>query len=118
MRIAIPVSSKEGLSSSVAQHFGRCPSYAILNEEGELTEFLDNTSEHNGGQGLPPELLRDNNVQVLICHGIGPKALHLCRDFDIVVYVGNRGTADEIFKQWKERQINPAGDSDVCGSHR
>jgi len=58
MKIVIPTDSKKGLDDQIAEHFGRCKTYTFLNEEGELLEIIDNTSEHNGGQGLPPELMK------------------------------------------------------------
>ena len=59
MKIVIPTNSKIGLNDEIAEHFGRCLTYTFLNEKGEVLEIIENTSEHNGGQGLPPELIKN-----------------------------------------------------------
>ena len=63
MRIAIPTEGKMGLEESVAYHFGRGETYTVLDENGKLIEVIDNESEHMGGEGLPPELLRKHGVR-------------------------------------------------------
>jgi len=54
MKIVIPTNNRKGLDDKVAEHFGRCLTYTFLNENGEVIEIVDNTSEHMGGNGLPP----------------------------------------------------------------
>jgi len=57
MKIVIPTNSNKGLEDQVADHFGRCLYYIFLNEKGKMLETIENTSEHMGGTGLPPELI-------------------------------------------------------------
>lgn len=114
MKIAIPTIEK----NLVAEHFGRCPAYTILNENGKFQETLANTSSHMGGQGLPPELLQQNGINVLLCKGIGPRALQMCQKFQIDIYVDSSRTIEDIFNKWKSNGIEQASLNDVCEEHR
>jgi len=118
MKIVVPTNDKKGLDDKVAEHFGRCPTYTFLNEKGELLEIIDNTSEHMGGKGLPPELMKKHGADILLCKDLGPRALALCSQLRIDVYVSEAETVREIFKMWKNNKIKKAGSKDVCGEHK
>jgi len=114
MKVVVPTDSKKGLSDKVAEHFGRCKTYTFLDEEGNIVEILENTSEHMGGAGLPPELMRKHGAEVLLCKGLGSRALDLCKKYGIDVYVYQAETVKEIFELWKNKKIKRAGLEDVC----
>jgi predicted Fe-Mo cluster-binding NifX family protein len=83
MRIVVPTDDKMGLNCRVAEHFGRCNTYTFLSENGSVVEIMENTSEHMGGRGLPPELMKKHGANILLCKGLGPRALNLCKEFGI-----------------------------------
>ena len=64
MKIVIPTNNKKGLNDDVANHFGLCKTFTFLNEKGELIEIIENTSEHMGGSGLPPDLIKKHKADV------------------------------------------------------
>jgi len=66
-----------------------------LNENGKVVEIIDNISEHMGGSGLPPELMKKHGANVLLCKGLGPRALNLCKQLEIDVYVCQAKTVKE-----------------------
>jgi len=114
MRIAIPTEGKGGLDDKAAEHFGRCPTYTILDENGELIEIIENTSEHMGGTGLPPELMKKNNINIMLCRGLGYRAIELFNGFGIDVYVCQEKTAKDMFDKWKSGELKKAGKEDAC----
>lgn len=118
MKIVIPTDSKKGMDDKIAEHFGRCNTYTFLNEEGKVLEIIENTSEHMGGQGLPPEIMKEHNANVLLCRGLGPRALTLCEEFGIEVYVKQAETVKDIFEMWKNNQLQKASSDDVCEEHK
>ena len=118
MKIVIPTDSKKGLDDKIAEHFGRCNTYTFLDENGKVIEIIDNTSEHMGGVGLPPELMKKHSANVLLCRGLGPRALNLCKDFGIEVYVQQAETVKEIFELWKNNKLQKASPEDVCEEHK
>ncbi|MEA3230118.1 MAG: NifB/NifX family molybdenum-iron cluster-binding protein [archaeon] len=118
MRIVIPTDDKEGLEGAAAEHFGRCNTYTFLDENGSVLEIIDNTSEHMGGSGLPPELMKKHEADVLLCNGLGPRALTLCKELGIDVYVCRAETVKDMFDMWKNKKIEKAGSEDVCEEHK
>ena len=118
MKIVIPTDNKKGIEDTVAEHFGRCLTYTFLNEKGEVVEIIDNASEHMGGVGLPPELMKKYGADILLCGDLGPRALSLCEKLGIDVYVSQAETVKEIFEMWKNNKIKKAGAEDVCEQHK
>ena len=118
MKIAIPTDEKKGLIDSVAEHFGRCKTYTFLDETGNVVDIIDNTSEHNNGVGLPPELMKKHKANILLCKGIGPRALSLCSEYNIDVYVYPAKKVEELFDLWKNNRIKKANSNDVCKEHK
>ena len=114
MKLIIPTNDKDGLNAKVAIHFGRCNTYTIIDENGSLVEVIDNTSEHNGGKGLPPELMKEHNANILLCKGLGRRALNLCQEFDIKVFVDDSETVKDIFDAWKNGKLKEATVNDAC----
>ncbi len=103
MKIVIPTDGRNGLKDAVAQHFGRCSTYTFLDEKGKLLEIIDNSSEHMGGKGLPPELMKQHKANVLLCKGLGPRALELCSQFGIEIFVFEAEKVKEMFDAWKNK---------------
>lgn len=118
MKIAVPTNDKNGLDAIVSEHFGRCDTYTIIDEKGDIIKIIANTSSHNGGEGLPPELLKKNEVNILLCHGIGPSALTLCQKLSVQVYVNKGKTVKEIFHEWEIISHKEATLDDICEGHK
>ena len=118
MKIVIPTDDKKGLGDKIAEHFGRCNTYTFLDENGKVLEIIDNTSEHMGGVGLPPELMKKHNANILLCRGLGPRALNFCQELGIEVYVKDTATVQGIFEMWKSNQLQKATTGDVCEEHK
>jgi len=117
MKIVIPTNGNKGLTEKVSEHFGRCQTYTFLDENGKIVEIINNTSEHMGGQGLPPELMKANGAHILLCRGLGPRALTLCQQLGIAVYVNDSETVTEIFYNWKNNNLIQAGPESACKNH-
>ena len=118
MKIVVPTDGKTGLKDKVANHFGRCQTYTFLDEKGEVIEIIKNTSEHMGGQGLPPELMKQHGADILLCHDLGSRAISLCEELGIDVYTCRAETVKEIFKMWENNKIEKAGMEDACEQHK
>jgi predicted Fe-Mo cluster-binding NifX family protein len=118
LKIAIPTNGRNGLDEKIAEHFGRCGTYTFLNENGDILEIIENTSEHMGGKGLPPELMKARGANILLCRDLGPKALSLCEEFGIEVYVGQAETVKDIFEMRKNNKLKKATLNDVCEEHK
>lgn len=118
IKIVIPTNDIKGLDDVVADHFGRCQTYTFLNEKGEVIEIIRNTSEHMGGIGTPPELMKQHEANILLCKDLGPKALDLCSQLNILVYVDQSESVREIYKLWKDKKLTKASTEDACQQHK
>ncbi len=118
MKIVIPTNNKTGLDDKIAEHFGRCLTYTFLDKEGKIIKIIDNTSEHMGGIGLPPELMKKYGADILLCKDLGPRALTLCRELGIEVYTCQAETVKDCFKLWQDNKLKKAGIEDVCEQHK
>ena len=118
MKIVIPTNNEKGLDDKIAEHFGRCLTYTFLNEKGEVIEIINNTSEHMGGVGLPPELMKKHEADVLLCRGLGSRAVNLCKDLGIDVYVHQAERVKDIFKLWQNKKLKKTGAEGACEHQR
>lgn len=118
MKIVVPTNNKEGLGAQIAEHFGRCLTYTFLDETGKVLEIIDNTSRHMNGAGLPPELMKKHKADVLLCRGLGPRAINLCKELGIDVYVYEANTVRDIFNLWQDNKLKKAGVEDSCEQHK
>jgi len=94
MRIAI---STEG--DFVSAHFGRCPSFTIVNIENDKIlkkEVLENPGHE---PGLIPQFLHQKGVECIICGGMGMKAVGFFNEFRIQTIVGVSGRINEVIEK-------------------
>jgi predicted Fe-Mo cluster-binding NifX family protein len=117
MKVSVPVMDRSGMASTVGAHFGKVPAYAIYNTESGELNFLDNTSEHLGGVGMPPELLSKADVEVVLCSGLGPKAVDMLTSLKIQVHVGAKGTVQDTLDAWKAGKLPKANQDNACKEH-
>jgi len=117
MKIAIPTKGKKGLKEMVSDHFGRCDTYTILNEKGDIIEYIDNNSIHSQGEFFPPEILKNNDIDTVICKELGPRALQFLRKLRIAVYISSGSTVQDIFENWKNNKKLHATMKDICKDH-
>ncbi|MFX1519379.1 MAG: NifB/NifX family molybdenum-iron cluster-binding protein [Promethearchaeota archaeon] len=118
MRISVPSMGTKGLAEEVSPHFGRAPIFTIYDTETEKVEVVPNTSTHMGGQGYPPELMHVNRVDIMLCSGLGPRAVQMFEQLGIRVYVGAMGTVKTTIDAWKNGTLQEATDENVCKEHR
>ncbi len=118
MRIAIPTDSEKGIDDTVCQHFGRCRTFTFIDEEGTVLEIIENKSEHFGGIGKPPTLLKEHKADILLCRGLGPRAVQMFEGFGIKVYVCQAETVKDMLQLWKEDKATPASAENACKEHR
>ena len=83
----------------VSAHFGRCPSFTIVEiEGGKLVNrtVIDNPGHH---PGFLPQFLHKNGVNAIVAGGMGQRALGLFAEAGIEVIVGISGNLDEVINK-------------------
>ncbi|MDH7508634.1 MAG: NifB/NifX family molybdenum-iron cluster-binding protein [Methanomassiliicoccales archaeon] len=117
MKICIPTMGYRGIYEMVGEHFGKVPTYTIIDTETNEIKVIENTSEHRGGVGLPPELIKKAGADAILVSGLGLRALEIFKKLGIKVYTGARGTVEETLAMFKQGKLAIAGADDACREH-
>jgi predicted Fe-Mo cluster-binding NifX family protein len=110
MRVAI--STDQGY---VSAHFGRCPSYTIVDiKEGQI---LNREEIPNPGHqpGFLPQFLSQRGVNCIIAGGMGPRAQALFSQKNIETIIGVQGSIDEAINKLINQELESG--EDLC-DHR
>ena len=94
MKIAI---STEG--DFVSAHFGRCPSFTIVEIDGNKLvnmNVIDNPGHH---PGFLPEFLHSKGVEYIVAGGMGMRAVELFAETGIKTILGVSGEVEEVVDQ-------------------
>lgn len=117
MKVCIPTIGSNGLDDMVGEHFGRVPTYTIVDLETNEVKVVPNTSEHMGGMGYPPEIMVREGVRILVCRGLGRRAISMFDESGIEVYIGASGTVRDAIASFRQGHLQKAGIGDACGQH-
>lgn len=117
MKIAFPTLGNKGLDEQIGEHFGRVPTYTIIDLETKELRVVPNTSHHMGGVGYPPELLAKEGVKVMICRGLGRRAINIFQDFDIEVYIGATSSVRDALDAFTKGELKNASINNACEEH-
>lgn len=99
MRIAISVEEAQGLESSVAHHFGRCPYFALVDlEDKEIKgcQVIENPFFASHQPGQVPGFIKEQGADVMISGGMGGRAIQFFSQFEIETATGAQGTVQEV----------------------
>lgn len=118
MKVCVPTNGQGGIEAMVSEHFGRSPTYTVVDTESGKVEVIANTSEHMGGAGKPPEQILRTGAHVLVCSGLGPRAIDMFESYGIEVYVGATGSARDAVEMWRSGRLQMATDENACKEHR
>lgn len=118
MKVCVPTKGNKGWDDYVSEHFGRAPTFTVVDLETKEVKVIPNTSEHMGGSGYPPEIVADAGADVVICSDLGPRAIQIFEQLGVEVYVGAYGTVREAIQAWQAGRLRVATDENACKLHR
>jgi len=110
MKLAI---STEG--NRVSAHFGRCPSYTIVEIKDGKVEKKEQIENPGHSPGFLPNYLSDKGVDCVIAGGMGSRAQNLFRQKNIEPIIGVQGSIDEVIDKFINQELEKG--EDLCG-HR
>jgi len=117
MKLCIPSMGDRGLDEQVGEHFGRVPFYTMVDSETEKADVVPNESGHMGGSGYPAEILGNMGINVMLCGGLGRRAIMMFEERGIMVYVGATGTVRDVVDAYKNNKLEAATDENACAQH-
>lgn len=118
MKICVPTMEKGGMDDLVSDHFGRAPTFTVIDLDTNDIQVVRNRSEHMGGLGKPPEHIAKTGATIMICSGLGPRAIDMLQSFGIQVFVGACGTAKDAVQMWRDGKLQSASHEVACKEHQ
>ena len=124
-KIALACEDNNGLNGQISQHFGRCPSYLIVDVEGneiKKSDIISNPYYENHIPGMVPKFISEQGANVMIAGGMGPRAIDMFSNFGIEVVTGAIGNVGNVLKAYLQGEISGVepckhdhpGDQDNC----
>jgi len=118
IRLAVPSEPPGGLDAARSGHFGRSPSFTLIDlVDGEIAgvEVVDNGPHGHGGSLSPVLTLGTNMVDAVIVAGIGHKPLLGCLQAGIRVFAGeDRPDVRSVVEAFMEMDLSPVGPDATC----
>ena len=88
MKVCIPTLDSRGLDAAVAGHFGSAPVFTLVDTETGRAEILSNDEDHGDPTGCHSSgRLHRLDVEAVLCHGMGRRALERLAASGIAVFV-------------------------------
>ncbi|MCD1295262.1 hypothetical protein CUJ83_09650 [Methanocella sp. CWC-04] len=117
-RIAVPSMTPHGIDSEISAHFGSCEHFTLIDiTEGiiEGVTSIENIS-HEGAHNCaaPANLLKANNVDIVLVSGIGGRPLMSLTGNGIKVYGGAIGTVRDAIEDLTEGMLDELSDRGTC----
>ena len=111
MRVVISVDSDNGLDSVVSPHFGRCPYFVLVDMEGNKIESVRSVpnpyySQHQPGQ--VPGFVHSQGGNVMLCGGMGRRAITFFEQYGIQPVTGAAGTVRRALDHYLGGQLGGA----------
>ena len=118
IRLAVPSETPGGLDAARSGHFGRSPSFTLIDlVDGEIAAvvFVENAPHRHGGCMSPVLTLGTNMVDAVIVAGIGHRPLLACLQAGIRVFAGeDRPDVRSVVEAFVEMELSPVGPDATC----
>lgn len=113
-------------NGTIFQHFGRTETFKIYEVKDNRILSSEVIDSNGSGHGALAGLLAGNNVDVLICGGIGGGAQSALSDAGIQLCAGAEGDADQAVEAYLKGELVSAGvtcshhhgEGHACGHHK
>lgn len=105
---------KEGIEMNIAvttqgdrvfEHFGTCRKFTIFEVEMERVISFKETDTEGEGHGSLVSMMKKENINVLICGGIGGSAKNALRVMGIEIVAGVQGGVKEAVKRYLSGEV-------------
>jgi len=118
MKICIPVMNKQGLESKVCEHFGGAPYFLIYDTDKETFEVIENSNAHHThGMCHPLKALENQNLNAVVCSGMGARAVQKLNAGGIKAYRVAGEAVEEVLKLYKSNILEEITVENACIDH-
>lgn len=89
----------------ISEHFGRCPSYTLVDIEGKEIKNKEVVDNPGHEPGRIPAFLNEKGVKVIVAGGMGPRAVGFFQEYGIEVIIGARGLVNDAITAYLNGQL-------------
>lgn len=100
----------------VFQHFGKCPSFLIVDIEDGVIQSKAMLSSNGSGHHALVDLIKEQGVETLVCGGIGGGAIQALTTNNIQLIRGISGNVDDVIDQLKKQLLQDHPEK-TCNHH-
>ena len=111
MKIAFPTDGNK-LEDEICLHFGRAKNFLIFNTEKRDIKIYPNP-EARGEAILPPDFLRELDVDMVICFSLGPRAFNLFKNYKIKTKKAVKKTIKENINLFQKGKLKDLTKKDI-----
>jgi len=115
MKIAIPSMDDSGLDAAISQHFGQTPFFTIVDTESDQVMAIENPGHQ--GDRTPVDAIADEEAHVVLCSGMGGRAVQFFAKSGIEVFMGAEGTVQKTLDAYNEGALPAASEDTACQEH-
>jgi len=107
MKIAVSTDGED-----VSAHFGRCPTFSILNIENNKVIQIESVQNPGHEPGAIPKFLHQKGVECIIAGGMGARAEMFFKEYNIQTIVGIDGKIEDVIKELEKGTLK--GGQSLC----
>jgi FKBP-type peptidyl-prolyl cis-trans isomerase 2/predicted Fe-Mo cluster-binding NifX family protein len=121
MLVAVPSEAPGGLDALIADHFGHCEVFTLVEIDGDTlgaVTILPNQEHSEGGCLAPVMLLKQRGADALVSGGMGARPLASFQQVGITIYhKGEAQTVREAVQGVISGTCREFGEQHTCGGH-
>ncbi len=96
MRILMPITDNKGEESTISEHFGHAPFFAIYDSEKENLEIINNNLNHSDKNITPVDQIIVHNPDIVYVLEIGQRAISLFKEKGVKLRTGDFTKVREV----------------------
>ena len=118
MRICIPTETGDGLGARVHEHFGSAPVFTIFETDTAALEVVENpNNQHFHGTCQPLNALNGTDVDVVVCSGMGARAVQKLNQGGIKAYRAKGASVGEVIENYGCGDLEEIMPGNACAQH-
>jgi len=118
MRICIPTETDTARQAKVYDHFGSAPYFTIYDTEKDDCETVDNSNKHHiHGTCNPIDSLDGKNIDIVVCNGMGKRAVQKLNETGIRAYKAAGASVREVIDKYRAKELEEITMDSACHQH-